>query len=476
MAEEEVDQHRTGLAFLNLLLPDDIVCNSPSKRAGISAEQEKRYRIFTCELIQEMGIHLEFKQVVMATGQTLAQRFYYRRSFKEFDAHYVAMTAVFLAAKIEEQSTHKTNLLRELLLVFNAVYYKRTEKPFKKLELGGPRYTQYKTKVLTYERKILKELGFSLYNLMQHPHKYILVYTETLKVDSALTQKAWNILNDSLRLDLCVRYPSEVIASAAIFMAARLQRVKLPEHPPWWEMFGATKAQVLDISASILQLYEEPKLKWMDSLKEKPPKKDPKVDASKRPKSKETVAAVTAKPPVAAPSTSASAPEGEAKQAPKVVVTKAKKIISLAAVKAGIRITPKKQVLAEKAKRSNDAKDAATNHDSNNSKSKPNSKSKTKTAAEDSKPSKQSKKVTSASSNGNNSSTFSNNRRRSYSRDRDRERNFNRHRGRDRDRDRDRGRDRRRNRDYRRSARGRRSSNRRRSRSRGRRSSSSGSH
>ena len=48
-----------GLAFLNLLLPDDIVCNSPSKRAGISAEQEKRYRIFTCELIQEMGIHLE---------------------------------------------------------------------------------------------------------------------------------------------------------------------------------------------------------------------------------------------------------------------------------------------------------------------------------------------------------------------------------------------------------------------------------
>ena len=147
----------------------------------------------------------------------------------------VAMTAVFLAAKIEEQS--QKNLLRfakisptniwplenisctppyrELLKVFNAVYYKRTEKAFKKLELGGPvglvrpvadnpdkcspppkqfwshwlllypcpifilqRYTKYKTMVLKYERHILKELGFSLYNLMQHPHKYILVYTE----------------------------------------------------------------------------------------------------------------------------------------------------------------------------------------------------------------------------------------------------------------------------------------------------------
>ena len=49
----------TGLAFLNLLLPDEIVCNSPSKRAGISAAKEKRYRIFTCELIQEMGILLK---------------------------------------------------------------------------------------------------------------------------------------------------------------------------------------------------------------------------------------------------------------------------------------------------------------------------------------------------------------------------------------------------------------------------------
>ena len=65
------------------------------------------------------------------------------------------MTAVFLAAKIEEQSQKNllrfakispTNifaglialLCRELLKVFNAVYYKRTEKTFKKLELGGP--------------------------------------------------------------------------------------------------------------------------------------------------------------------------------------------------------------------------------------------------------------------------------------------------------------------------------------------------
>ena len=39
--------------------------------------------------------------------------------------------------------------------------------------------------VLKYERHILKELGFSLYNLMQHPHKYILVYTE-VRVDFVL--------------------------------------------------------------------------------------------------------------------------------------------------------------------------------------------------------------------------------------------------------------------------------------------------
>jgi uncharacterized membrane protein YbhN (UPF0104 family) len=50
-------------------------------------------------------------------------------------------------------------------------------------------------------------------------------------------QKAWNFLNDSLRTTVCLRFSAEVVATAAIYMAARLLRLPLPESPPWWELF-----------------------------------------------------------------------------------------------------------------------------------------------------------------------------------------------------------------------------------------------
>jgi chromosome condensin MukBEF complex kleisin-like MukF subunit len=72
------------------------------------------------------------------------------------------------------------------------------------------------------ERHLLKELGFGFYGIMEHPHKYILNYIMEFESSNvALAQRAWNYLNDSLRLDLCLRYRSEVIAAAAIYMAAR---------------------------------------------------------------------------------------------------------------------------------------------------------------------------------------------------------------------------------------------------------------
>ena len=69
---------------------------------------------------------------------------------------------------------------------------------------------------------------------MQHPHKFVLYYVGLFKlgdaaVERALAQRAWNYLNDSLHLDLCVRARCEVVAAAALFLAARACGVPLPE-------------------------------------------------------------------------------------------------------------------------------------------------------------------------------------------------------------------------------------------------------
>ena len=88
------------------------------------------------------------------------------------------------------------------------------------------RYHDLREALLTMEKYILKELGFGFYNIMDHPHKFILYYIKTLGGDSTLAQRAWSYLNDSLRLDCCVRYRAELIACAAIFMAARDLQVR----------------------------------------------------------------------------------------------------------------------------------------------------------------------------------------------------------------------------------------------------------
>ena len=48
------------------------------------------------------------------------------------------------------------------------------------------RYLEWKDAIIKTERHVLKELGFRLYNIMEHPHKFILYY---VKVRRRLLQR-----------------------------------------------------------------------------------------------------------------------------------------------------------------------------------------------------------------------------------------------------------------------------------------------
>ena len=105
----------------NVLLPAEILAESPSARDGVSAADELAYRVWGCEVVQEGTILLRLPQVVACTGQNLFHRFFYRKSLKRFDAFAVAMGSVFLATKIEERPKR----MRDVLLVFYHIYRKR---------------------------------------------------------------------------------------------------------------------------------------------------------------------------------------------------------------------------------------------------------------------------------------------------------------------------------------------------------------
>eukprot|EP00629_Pelagomonadales_sp_RCC1024_P001224 CAMPEP_0119276712 /NCGR_PEP_ID=MMETSP1329-20130426/15816_1 /TAXON_ID=114041 /ORGANISM="Genus nov. species nov., Strain RCC1024" /LENGTH=286 /DNA_ID=CAMNT_0007277149 /DNA_START=127 /DNA_END=984 /DNA_ORIENTATION=+ len=266
MAEEEPnyeDEDRELTAHHVTLLPAHMLSPSPSAKDGVPEDEEARQRIWGCELIQEAGILLRQPQPVMCTAQNLFHRFYYRKSLKSYDAFLVAMGCFFLASKVEE----KPKRIRECLFVFHYAYRVRCKKPQASLELGGAVYNGWKDSLVRMERTILKELGFSFY-IIEHAHRFILFFVKLLEQDGELAQEAWAYLNDSMRLDCCLRHKSEVIACAAIHLAARKSGVPLPETEgrEWWTVFDVAKKDLDDVVQRILGLYIQPKVTWLESL------------------------------------------------------------------------------------------------------------------------------------------------------------------------------------------------------------------
>lgn len=233
-----------------VFLPETIE-NTPSRLDGIDEKTETLTRAHGCELIQEAGILLRFTQVVMATGQVLLHRFYYRQSMKEHKVFNVAMGAIFLAAKVQEQPRNA----RSVLNVFYRMVLRRQSLPIRPLDIYSEEYALMKNQMIMTERYILKELGFVIH--VELPHKFLLNYTGSmlLDCDKELTQEAWNFLNDSLRTTACIIYPPEALACTAIFMAARYKQHPLPENPPWWELFDTSFEDIKAVATMILDLY-----------------------------------------------------------------------------------------------------------------------------------------------------------------------------------------------------------------------------
>ena len=233
---------------MELLLPPGSV--PPSVSGGVcTPAEESRYRVFGAQLIAEMGFLLRLPQAATATAQALLQRFLHRVSLREADVHHVALAAVFLSTKLEECSSPVTQM-RDLINVCHALRARRLGREPRLLQLGGPLYMRWKEALIHTERRMLKELGFQVYAgvCRQHAHKFLLYFVRLLGGGAELAQAAWSHLNDSLHRDLCLRHPPEVIACAAIYLAARRTGFALPQHVPWSEVFGARIEVVEDVA------------------------------------------------------------------------------------------------------------------------------------------------------------------------------------------------------------------------------------
>lgn len=244
---------------------------TPSRQDNITESQEFIQRAYGCELIQECGILLRLSQVVMATAQVFFHRFYHRCSLAKYNHIWMAAAALFLACKVEEQ-------LRRLRQVVSVVYYcftKRETGVGKLLDIYGAQGYEWKMEVVKAERFLLKELGF--HTGVEHPHKFILVYLNTLRSHSGIDaqdahwksflQRSWNYANDMLRTDLCCRVPPEYIACGCIYLAAKDCGIPLPEgRVQWWQVFEVDIEGIQLVESYAKRIYQMEKLagKYID--------------------------------------------------------------------------------------------------------------------------------------------------------------------------------------------------------------------
>lgn len=77
-----------------------------------------------------------------------------------------------------------------------------------------------------------------------------------------------HFIHCSLRTTLCVRFKSEVVACGVIYAAARRFGLPLPEEPPWWTVFDADEASIMEVCRLLAHLYTLPKAQYIPVFKD----------------------------------------------------------------------------------------------------------------------------------------------------------------------------------------------------------------
>lgn len=251
-----------------VLISEDVLRRTPSREDGVRRSTERELRAFGAVLIQRAAVLLRLTQTTCVSATTVFQRFYFRRSFAEFDVRISAAAALLLACKLEETQRR----LKDIVVVFLRLHMRSWEEggkpsysgqPTPGVEPAGREALEMKQAITHTERHMLQELGFALGALLEHPHKYVLQFVKSLKrttdfVLCELAQTAWNYLNDSARTPLCCQYQPHQIATASIYLAARKLSLKLPTSPPWWSVFDTEFEDMCRIARTIAALYRRP--------------------------------------------------------------------------------------------------------------------------------------------------------------------------------------------------------------------------
>lgn len=158
---------------------------TPSFFDGITFERERRYRNEGTRFILQCGSAMKLRYDTLATGVVYFHRFYMFHSFNVFPRYVTAACCLFLAGKAEETPKKCKDIIKIAKSIISEEHYRSFGEDAKE-------------EVLTMERIVLQTIRFDLQ--VEHPYKYLVMYTKNFKGDKALIQQvlqmAWTFTND----------------------------------------------------------------------------------------------------------------------------------------------------------------------------------------------------------------------------------------------------------------------------------------
>jgi cyclin L len=242
--------------------PDD----TPSRNAGITAAEERLYRMYGVSMMEDVCQILD-RSMLLPTAATIFHRYFHQVSFTDQNLWGTAMASVLLAAKMEDIVMP----VKSIIIAFVHVYRKRAslsaivdettrhtiqthplvrfvvkemvwlQDKIPPMSQLGPAWKEWHYVVVQTESSVLRQLGFCLYWIPErHPHRYVTFFLRALNLnaDASVLERALYYCSLSLRLDFSVRFDPHVIAVAAIYIAAMGHTSSLPKQ--WWHTLSGT--------------------------------------------------------------------------------------------------------------------------------------------------------------------------------------------------------------------------------------------
>ncbi|CAM2100559.1 unnamed protein product [Caretta caretta] len=267
--------------------------NTPTRRCGVEADKELSYRQQAANLIQDMGQRLNVSQLTINTAIVYMHRFYMHHSFTKFNRNIISPTALFLAAKVEEQPRK----LEHVIKVAHACLHPQEAQ----LDTKSDAYLQQAQELVILETIMLQTLGFEI--TIEHPHTDVVKCTQLVRASKDLAQTSYFMATNRLQRDklnlesrasclhlttFCLQYKPTVIACVCIHLACKWSNWEIPvstDGKHWWEYVDpSVTLELLDeLTHEFLQILEKTpsRLKrirnWRANQAAKKPKGDGQV-------------------------------------------------------------------------------------------------------------------------------------------------------------------------------------------------------